>query len=320
MLNALGARVTGLALDPEPGLSAHDALGGVAVLNRDLRRDIRAPGAFRDAVSHGCVILHLAAQAIVGKGHRDPSGTWTTNLDGTRGLLDAAASTPVAATVIVTSDKVYRQTGERRHFVEGDPLGGEDPYSASKAACELLVASYRTVGRMTGPIATARAGNVIGGGDLGQDRLIPDLVRALQVRQPLRLRHPDATRPFLHALDVICGYLLLAENLAIGEAPEAVNFGPADSEISVLDMLALWESVAGTAIDWKQDSHSDYPEQLRLALDSSIARRALGWTPSMATEPAVDQTVCWYRNWLGGHEMDEISRAAVQHYLRGDVI
>ncbi|MCM2563767.1 CDP-glucose 4,6-dehydratase [Lutimaribacter sp. EGI FJ00015] len=320
MLDALGARVTGLALDPEPGLSAHDALGGAARLDRDLRRDIRATGAIGDAVPEGGVVLHLAAQAIVGRGHRDPSGTWSANLDGTRTLLDAAAGMPIAAAVIVTSDKVYRQTGARRPFVEADALGGEDPYSASKAACELLVASYRKAGRITVPIATARAGNVIGGGDLGEDRLIPDLVRAMAAGQSLRLRHPDATRPFQHVLDVICGYLLLAETLASGPAPEAVNFGPAEAETRVRDLLDLWARATGTAIDWAQDAAPAYPEQPRLALDSSLACTALGWAPLMSVGMAAAETACWYRDRLAGRDMAKISRDTIQTYLHGDLI
>lgn len=320
MLDTLGARVTGLALDPQPGFAAHDALGGAATLDRDLRRDITLPGAFKDAVPAGGVVLHFAAQAIVGRSYRDPSGTWATNLDGTRALLDAMDERPVASAVIVTSDKVYRQAGATRPFVETDPLGGDDPYSASKASCELLVASYRKSGRLGAGVATARAGNVIGGGDLGEDRLIPDLVRAVRARAPLVIRHPDATRPFQHVLDVLCGYLVLAEDLATGSVPDAVNFGPAEAEISVREMLELWGRATGDAIDWRPGDAPTYPEQQRLALDSTLAQAALGWAPSMGVAAAVAETARWYRDWHAGRDMAAIGRASIKTYLQGEMV
>lgn len=320
MLDTLGARVTGLALDPEPGFAAHDDLGGAATIDRDLRRDIRLPGAYKDAVPAGGVVLHLAAQAIVGRGYRNASGTWATNLDGTRALLDAIDEQPVASAVIVTSDKVYRQTGASRPFVESDPLGGDDPYSASKAACELLVASYRKAGRLGTGVATARAGNVIGGGDLGEDRLIPDLVRAALAGHPLVIRHPDATRPFQHVLDVLCGYLVLAEDLALGSAPDAVNFGPAEAEISVREMLDLWGQTTGDAIDWRPSDAPTYPEQQRLALDSMLAQATLGWSPSLGVAASVSETARWYHDWRAGRDMTAIGRTRIKTYLQREMV
>ena len=317
MLDALGARVTGLALDPEAQWSGHDMLGAAVTYAAEFRRDLRSDGALAGAVPAGGIVLHLAAQALVGRGYRDPAGTWSANLGGTQTLLDALDATPVAAAVIVTSDKVYRQSGAARPFVEDDPLGGDDPYSASKAACELLVASYRKAGRLGPGVATARAGNVIGGGDWGEERLIPDLVRASVAGQPLMIRHPEATRPFQHVLDVICGYLLLAEDLVAGTAPTAVNFGPAEKEASVREMLDLWEQSTGEAVDWHHMPAPAYPEQSRLALDSSVARRQLRWSPAMGVVQSVAETARWYRMWREGQDMRAHGRDHVRRFLQG---
>ncbi len=162
----------------------------------------------------------MAAQPIVSEGFRDPVRTWSSNVTGTMTVLQALRASPAAAAVIVTSDKVYRSPGAGRPYVEGDPLGGGDPYAASKAACEGLVSCWRDAFDDLPPMATARAGNVIGGGDFGSDRLIPDLVRAEVAGRPLALRNPAATRPFQHVLDVVAGYLILAEDLAEGRAPK----------------------------------------------------------------------------------------------------
>ncbi len=232
MLALMGARVTGFALDPPEGPSAFGTLGVAAGLAKDVRADLRDAEAVQRAVHGADIVLHLAAQAIVSEGYRDPAQTWASNVTGTLHLLQALRGAGVQAAVIATTDKVYQNTLPRA-FLESDPLGGDDPYSASKAACEILVASHRTSFADLPPMATARAGNVIGGGDFGLGRLIPDLIRAQIAGQPLILRKPDATRPFQHVIDVISGYLLLAEKLAKGQScPPAVNFGP-EAEISV---------------------------------------------------------------------------------------
>lgn len=314
MLAALGAEVTGLALDPEPGPGAFAALRVADVLAADRRADIRDGATLARLVraTRPEVVLHLAAQALVGRGHRDPTATFAANVTGTINLLEALRGLAgVAATLIVTSDKVYRNDGAGRPFVEADPLGGEDPYSASKAAAEIAVASWRaSFARDLPPLATARAGNVIGGGDFGEDRLIPDLVRAQLAGRALVLRRPDATRPFQHVLDVLRGYLMQAEALAAGASPPALNFGPRDGEIRVRDLLTLWGDVA-----WQQAEGPTMPEARRLALDSTLAGRALGWHPLLDTPRAIAATAAWYAAWREGADMARATDAAIAEAL-----
>jgi CDP-glucose 4,6-dehydratase len=314
MLAGLGAEVTGFALDPVPGSSAFAALEAGEVLHDDRRGDLRDADALREATAGADIVLHMAAQAIVSEGFRDPAGTWASNVTGTLNLLTALRGAGAAAVVVVTSDKVYRNDAGRP-LVESDPLGGADPYSASKAACEILVESHRAAFDDLPPLATARAGNVIGGGDFGRDRLIPDLVRARLAGEPLALRNPSATRPFQHVLDVIAGYLLLAEALAKGDAPEAVNFGPDESALSVTDMLAHWEAANGEAVDWRPADRPGMTERPRLALDSARARTRLGWVPRLTTAEAVADTATWYRDWVGGAPMAPVADAALARWI-----
>lgn len=314
MLAALGVRVTGFALDPAPGPSAFDALGVAGGLAADLRGDLRDADAVAQAVQGADIVLHLAAQAIVSEGYRDPAGTWASNVTGTLNLLQALRGTGVQAAVIVTTDKVYRNTGPRA-FTETDPLGGGDPYSASKAACEILVESHRASFSDLPSLATARAGNVIGGGDFGRDRLIPDLIRAQLAGLPLALRNPDATRPFQHVLDVIAGYLLLAEDLAAGRAPGAVNFGPDEAEVSVRDLLAAWGDATGRPPDWHPQKAPPLAEKPRLALDSQLARKALAWAPRVTTRAAIAATAEWYARWAAAQDMTAATDTAIRQFL-----
>lgn len=314
MLSALGAQVTGFALDPAPEPSAFAALGVATDLSADLRGDLRDLDAVAQAVRGADIVLHLAAQAIVSEGYRDPVGTWATNVTGTLHLLQALRGSGVQAAVMVTTDKVYRNNLPRA-FVETDPLGGDDPYSASKAACELLVESHRMSFADLPPIATARAGNVIGGGDFGRDRLIPDLIRAQMAGEPLAVRNPDATRPFQHVLDVNSGYLVLAEALATGQAPTAVNFGPTEAELSVRDMLAEWGRATGTPPDWRAMKAPPMAEKPRLALNSGLAQKALGWSPRLTTRAAVASTAEWYAAWNAGQDMATVTDSTIRTYL-----
>lgn len=315
MLAALGAEVTGLALDPPPGPSGFAAMRVAEVLAADRRADIRDAAAvariLRDARPE--VVLHLAAQAFVGHGYQEPAATFATNVTGTVHLLDALRmGDGVMAALMVTSDKVYRNDGAGLPFAEGDPLGGEDPYSASKAAAEIAVASWRASFADLPPVATARAGNVIGGGDFSEMRIIPDLVRARMAGLPLSVRRPDATRPFQHVLDVLRGYLMLAERLATAPeaAPRAVNFGPRDGEIRVRDLLRLWGDVP-----WVQETAPVMEEARRLALDSTLAGRALGWHPLLDTPRAIAATAGWYEAWIAGGDMARATDAAIDAAL-----
>ncbi|WP_243634735.1 CDP-glucose 4,6-dehydratase [Roseicella frigidaeris] len=319
LLRRLGASVTGLALAPEPGPNAFELLRAAPLLAADHRADLRDGATLRALLraARPEIVLHLAAQAFVGRGHREPAATFAVNLTGTIHLLEALRDLPgLAAALVVTSDKVYRNDGSGRAFREADPLGGADPYSASKAAAEIAVAAWRaSFGAALPPIATARAGNVIGGGDFGAERLVPDLVRARQAGAALRLRRPEATRPFQHVLDVLRGYLLLAERVATGDAPMAVNFGPEDGEVRVRDLIGIWGEATGAPVPWEQDRGSPMPEAPRLGLDSRLAAAALGWRPRLATPAAIAETARWYAAWAAGDDLQAQAFGAIDRLV-----
>jgi len=307
ILSRLGAQVVGLALEPPSGPSLYRLLAGMLAVEHhavDLRDPPRVDALIRHA--RVSVVLHLAGQASVPDGYRDPAGTFATNLGGTIQVLEAMRQMPdLAAAVLVTTDKVYRNLGTGRRFREDDPLGGHDPYSASKAAAEVAIESWRaSFPTQLPPLAAARAGNVIGGGDFAPDRLVPDIVRALDGSQPLVLRHPHATRPWQHVLDVVAGYLLLAEDLAAGQAmPAAFNFGPSEeSELAVTEIITAFERAFDTPLPWSHVSGAP-PEASRLALDSTRARQSLGWQPRMDRATMIRATADWYAAWRRGDDM-----------------
>ncbi len=317
MLTRLGASVTGLALPPEPGPALFRLLApGLRLSHHEA--NLCDGGAVRHILdgARPSVVLHLAAQALVGRGYADPAGTFATNLTGTINVLEALRGlTGVEAAVMVTTDKVYRNEGVGRHFREDDPLGGTDPYSASKAACEIAIASWRTAFLCELPhIVSARAGNVIGGGDFAPSRLIPDVVRAA-AGAPLVLRYPNATRPWQHVLDVLRGYLLVAEHAAAGTAPAAVNFAPSEGNAaSVLEMVAGFSAAFGVKLHWTQVP-APAPEAPLLALDGGLASAALGWRPRLDGAGTIAQTAAWYAAWRRGGDMLDHSRRDIEAAL-----
>ncbi|MHB2169786.1 CDP-glucose 4,6-dehydratase [Alsobacter sp. R-9] len=320
LLARLGAQVHGVALEPPPGPSLF-ALAGVRDRLASHRiLDIRDGAALSAAVTEADpeVVFHLAAQALVGVSYRDPAGTFATNVDGTIHLMQALRGRAgCAAALVVTSDKVYRNDGSGRPFREDDPLGGHDPYSASKAACEIAVASWASsFGGELPRIATARAGNVIGGGDFAEDRLIPDLVRADRAGRPLLIRRPDATRPFQHVLDVLLGYVLFAEDLMDRpDAPTALNFGPSEPETSVRDLLRRYGAARGRPVAWEPVPGPVYGEAPRLALDATLARQRLRWQPRLAGDGAVGATAAWYEAWAGGADVARLTHDQIAAVL-----
>jgi CDP-glucose 4,6-dehydratase len=262
--------------------------------------DVRDLPALRAAMAAAepDIVFHLAAQALVRASYEDPVGTFTTNVIGTVNLLEALRETPSAlAAVLVTSDKCYANEGEAHAFREDDRLGGSDPYSGSKACAELAIHSWRR-SFFTAPaprIVSVRAGNVIGGGDWSEDRLVPDLVRAFRAGRPAAIRYPDATRPWQFVLDALHGYLLAAERaLAGGDLPEAFNFGPGEQEARTVRWLADAMAVRwGDGASWSELDEAHPPEAPTLALDSARARHCLGWTPLLDAESAVTWTADW---------------------------
>ena len=315
LLERLGAEVTGFALAPEAGPSAFVALRpAMASRIGDLRDAAAVQAAVQAARPE--IVLHLAAQALIGRGYRDPEGTFASNVTGTINLMQTLRGAGARAALIITSDKVYRNDNKGRPFCEDDALGGYDPYSASKAACEIAVASWRaSFGAEIGGMATARAGNVIGGGDFGAERLIPDLVRARIAGETLIIRRPDATRPFQHALDVLRGYLLHVEALWAGSAPHVLNFGPRDAEISVRRVLELYGAAAGAPIAWQAAPAPPMEEAQRLALDSGLAMQSLNWAPRHDAASAIAATARWYEAWRGGADGRALALAEIEEAI-----
>ncbi|MGO9759801.1 MAG: CDP-glucose 4,6-dehydratase [Solirubrobacteraceae bacterium] len=320
-LQSLGAEVTGLARGVPTSPSLYE-LADVAAHMRELEGDVRdaaaVQGALRDARPQ--VVLHLAAQPMVRRSLRDPALTYEVNVMGTVNVLDAVrrASDDVLAVVIVTSDKCYENpAGGSQRFVEDDPLGGSDPYSSSKACAELVARAYGRSffsGEDSPGLGTARAGNVIGGGDWGEDRLVPDAVRAVDAGQPLLVRNPAAVRPWQHVLSPLGGYLRLAEALAQGAdgAPGAWNFGPAQDDVRpvswIVERLAeLWRG----ELSWRLDEAENPPEAGHLALDSSAAERVLGWRPACSLQQALELVVEWHRAHRRGEDMRRVSLAQI---------
>jgi CDP-glucose 4,6-dehydratase len=318
-LARLGAEVTGLALAPEGEPNLFRMLEATTRL-RSCIGDLRDPETVRGVVarSEPEIVLHMAAQALVPRGYREPVATWSSNVMGTVTLLDALRGRAgLKAIVVVTSDKVYANREGAQPFRESDPLGGDDPYSASKAATELAVASWRASFAAEGPsVATARAGNVIGGGDWSADRLVPDLVCALEQGRPLDLRQPESTRPWQHVLDPLAGYLMLAEQLAQGKAlPDALNFGPASE--SVLPTRVLVERLSqalGHRSGWRHVPRPEIPERPLLALDAGLAERTLGWRPRLAIGDAVAWTAEWYGAQRDGADVAALTERQIERY------
>jgi CDP-glucose 4,6-dehydratase len=322
-LQSLGADVTGLARGVPTRPSLYE-LADVGAHMRELEADIRDAPAVLAAVREGRpeVVLHLAAQPLVRRSLRDPATTYAVNVIGTVNVLEAVreASDGVLAAVIVTSDKCYENPGGgSRRFVEGDPLGGADPYSSSKACAELVAGAYRRSffsAEGAPRLASARAGNVIGGGDWGEDRLVPDTVRAVETGEPLRVRNPHAVRPWQHVLSPLSGYLQLAQALSRGEqdssrngqASGAWNFGPADADARpvswIVQRLAqLWDG----ELQWHLDEAGNPPEADHLALDSGAAERLLGWRPAGSLEDALALIVEWHQAHRAGDDMRRAS-------------
>lgn len=321
ILKELGAEVIGLALPPEGPRSLYVDAGISHELLSETTQDIRDEFAVRRAIEgmDPDYVFHLAAQAYVGKSLRDPIESIATNVIGTANVLKPAlASKTVLGVTIITTDKVYENLGAKEPFRETDKLGGLDPYSASKAASEIIVASMSaTCNALKIPVTTVRAGNVIGGGDWGEERLVPDLVRALNGNSKLIIRNPNATRPWQFVLDCLYGYLLVAQSHMEerGDVPNSVNFGP-DESLSVTELVRLFEAAFGRKIEL-EESKSTFPESEWLRLDSSLARAYFGWESSFSAAQAVSQTANWYSKFESGVDAKELMRAEILKYKVG---
>ncbi len=324
-LHALGARVLGYAKDvpTRPSLFEAARIGELVEHRAGDVRDFadvqRSIGEFRPEV-----VFHLAAQSLVRYSYEQPLETYATNVMGTAHVLEAVrGARSVRAVVVVTSDKCYENRETGRAYVETDPLGGRDPYSSSKGAAELVASAYSRsffcAAESKVAVATARAGNVIGGGDWSRDRLLPDAYRAAAAGTPVQIRNPGAVRPWQHVLEPLAGYLLLAQRLAEEGAriAGAWNFGPPASDARpVSEIMDRAASLWGPGLRWEIDRGAHPHEAKLLCLDAARARELLGWTPRLDLDTAVDWTVAWYKAFLGGADARRLSEAQIERYQR----
>lgn len=317
-LQSLGATVAGYSLPPDTTPSLFAAAGVEATVSANTFGDICQYESLLDTMRafEPELVLHLAAQPLVRRSYREPLWTFQVNAQGTAHVLEAARTAGVRGVVCVTTDKVYRNNEWPWPYRENDPLGGKDPYSASKAAAEMIIQSYAAsfpFAEGKGPaIATARGGNIVGGGDWSEDRLVPDFVRSVVGGATLTLRYPDATRPWQHVLSLVHGYLMLMAKLLGPEAPafaRAWNLGPQDPrQYSVREVFELMEKA------WKRPAieymDNPLPEAGALALDSSIARNLLGWIPPWDTPRVIGETANWYRAFANDPAMAQATTLA----------
>lgn len=321
-LEKLGAVVGAVALAPETSPALHERLAPWSNAEHhvaDIRDSLTARAivvAFKPEI-----VIHMAAQALVRRSYDDPLGTFSTNVMGTANVLEAVRSCRSVHTVlIVTSDKVYAEVGSSRPFVETDRLGGHDPYSASKACTEILCQSYRAsfFRDRNFRLATVRAGNVIGGGDWSDDRLVPDFIRALERGEPILLRYPHAVRPWQHVLEPLGGYLRFAQALSAdrdGALPDALNFGPDEDSVATVSELAEALGAAhGVADAWRPAPGPHPREAAALRLSSDLARQSIGWQPQLTLREAVDWTAAWYRANSEGADMRAFSLRQIAAY------
>jgi len=326
-LHVLGAEVTGYALDPPTNPSLYELIGAEALISRDVRSDVRDASALAEAVRSAQpeIVLHMAAQPLVRDSYKIPVETYATNVMGTVHLLEAVRQCEsVRAVVNVTTDKVYENREWVWGYREEEPFGGYDPYSNSKACSELVTAAYRNsyfnpkdYARHRVALASARAGNVIGGGDWASDRLIPDCLRALLSGEPVVIRNPHAIRPWQHVLEPLSGYLLLAQKLYEqgAEFAEGWNFGPFDEDARPVEWIverlcSQWGGDARYQID-----QGDHPHEAHyLKLDCSKARSRLNWRPRWSLEQTLDTIVDWTRAYSDGADLRQLCRDQIAAY------
>jgi CDP-glucose 4,6-dehydratase len=320
-LKHLGARVSGFALCPPTHPSLFEAAGIAYCLEQHTTGDVRDPVALQSAVAAADpeVIFHLAAQPLVRDSYSAPVDTYATNVLGTAHLLESIRGRDAALAVVnVTTDKCYDNREWVWGYRESEPLGGRDPYSSSKACSELVTAAYRASYFESGHtgIATARAGNVIGGGDWAKDRLLPDFFRALDARSVLEVRYPGAVRPWQHVLEPLSGYLLLAQKLASGDRAfsAAWNFGPDHEDCMTVAQILEHLQNRTDGDRWRPSSATSPHEARVLRLDSAMARSELGWRPRWRIGTALDRTLEWHRRWSMRADVQQVCFDQIEAY------
>lgn len=323
VLAGLGAQVTGYSLTPPTKPSFHDVTrlqGRITEHVADVRDLDTLVKALADSKAE--VVFHLAAQAIVRRAFTDPLTTFSSNVMGTVHMLEAVRRVPsVKAVVCVTSDKVYNNVEWVWSYRENDKLGGREPYGCSKAACEMAVDAYRASYPRDGLlVATVRAGNIIGGGDWAEDRLVPDAMRAFSAGQPLVVRNPAAVRPWQHVLEPVAGYMMLAERLFAGERDfeTAWNFGPSYQDAKpVSEMVDALIGLWGEGAAWKLAEGAQPYEARLLTVDSTQAIAKLKWHPRWNLAMALKRSVEWYKGHAAGADMAQLTEYQIQDFLHG---
>jgi len=320
-LSELGAEVHGYSLGPSTDPSFYAVTGLAEHLASIMIADIRDAAALRAALASAApeIVLHLAAQSLVRYSYVEPVETYAVNVMGTVNLFEAVRhTTGIKAVVNVTTDKCYENRERSYPYTEGEALGGYDPYSSSKACSELVTLAYRRsfLAEQGVALGSARAGNVIGGGDWSSDRLLPDFLRAIDSDEVLSIRYPHAVRPWQHVLESISGYLQLAEKLYTEHAAfaEAWNFGPEEADSRPVEWLVdkLCARVPGAR--WRREEAPQPHEAGTLKLDSGKAKRRLNWRPRWALEQALAHTVDWHLAWRKGADMRAFSLQQIAAY------
>lgn len=325
-LSSMGAKVIGYALAPNTEPNLFGVLGVEGLIKKSHIGDIRDLPALQKAMIEAApdVVIHMAGQPLVRYSYINPVETYATNVMGTVHILESARHTPsVRATVVITTDKCYENKEWPWGYRENEPMGGYDPYSNSKGCAELVASAYRqsyfSNPSSNNKVASARAGNVIGGGDWSDDRLVPDAIKAFEANLPLVIRNPMATRPWQHVFEPLSGYLILAQALYKADGDQfsaGWNFGPSDGDNrSVQEVAELLISEWGGASNWQIDGAKQPHEAHLLKLDCSKARQQLGWIPKWNLEIATQKIVQWHKAYQGKENMQEVSLAQINQFM-----
>lgn len=318
LLSRLGHEVCGLALDPEPG-ALFDIANFTEFMTNDRRGDIRDVATVRESFEQFKpeLVMHLAAQPLVRRSYQEPRFTYETNVMGTFNILEAAQSSKsVRGLVMVTTDKVYRNVNRAEGYREDEPLGGDDPYSSSKAMADLLIQSWAK--SFPGiPTAIVRGGNVIGGGDVSADRLLVDLISGFAKQKPVQIRYPEAVRPWQHVLDCLNGYLAVADALLRGRGEGAWNIGPDErSFVTVRSIADLASNMWGGAVGWQDVSGGEHPHEAGLlSLDATRARVELNWADRIPYPESLEWTIEWSRRVSSGEEPRAVTQNQINLFL-----
>lgn len=322
-LHQMGAKVIGYALEPPTQPAIFTEARVESALERHIQGDILDLGKLSQAIQQAqpTIVIHMAAQSLVRDSYSDPVGTYASNVMGTVHLLEAVRHAPgVKAVLNITTDKCYENKEWIWGYRENEPMGGHDPYSSSKGCAELVSASYRHSFLQESGIAlaTARAGNVIGGGDWAKDRIVPDAMRAFIAEQPLQVRNPAAVRPWQHVLEPLSGYLQLCQQLLNKPEhfSEGWNFGPGEEDAKPVSHLAdIMVKSWGEGAQWQQEGNKKQPHEAQyLKLDCTKAKTGLQWSPQWQLEQALQESVAWYKAWHQGMDMNQFTLKQMTDY------